>query len=85
MRLSSDKLTVILTYQRTKVNKKVTKNGKNLTFVVFGHPERSRRISSFNQIRFTRYEAQDAKQDHVDLLAETVNNSGQFSRSRLRK
>ena len=38
-RLSSDKLAGILTYQRTKVNIKVSKNGKNLAFVVFGHPE----------------------------------------------
>ena len=38
-RLSSDKLLRILTYQPTTVNKKVNKNGKNLTFLVFGHPE----------------------------------------------
>ena len=39
MRSSSDKQVGILTYQRTIVNIKMTKNGKNLPFVVFGHPE----------------------------------------------
>jgi len=39
MRLSADKLTGILRCQRTQVNKKMTKNGKKITFVVFGHPE----------------------------------------------
>ena len=53
--LPSDKQASILTCQRTQVNKKVTQNVKNPTFVVFGHPELVEG-SLPNEIRFTLHE-----------------------------